>query len=120
MEGVKGRLWKVKNKQRQHRETSKRGPRAELVGVDGDSVTPSSNEPPAYNRPWFLFLFAFLFINRRIFAIFFFKICEILIKSGLFVTGCVADFQNAEESGFCLVLLCVDEAEDIKRRAQMA
>lgn len=51
---------------------------------------------------------------------FFFKICEILIKSGLFVTGCVADFQNAEESGFCLVLLCVDEAEDIKRRAQMA
>lgn len=72
MEGVKGRLWKVKNKQRQHRETSKRGPRAELVGVDGDSVTPSSYEPPAYNSPWFLFLFAFLFINRRIFACFFF------------------------------------------------
>lgn len=54
---------RIKNKQGQHRETSKHAPRAELVGVDGDSVTPSSC---AYNRPSFLFLFAFLSINHRI------------------------------------------------------
>lgn len=59
--------------------------------------------------------------------VFFFCCCfcfrsKVLIKSELFVTGCVADFQNAEESGFRLhvVLLCVDEEEDMKRRALTA
>lgn len=73
-------------------------------------VTPSSYELAAFNRPPGGFLFVCFLINHHICTFFFFfsffKICEVLIKLGLFVTGWIGDFRSQKKVDFAF-MCCV-------------